>query len=87
MNIQSDLARELLEQAVDTTSLIGKDSEIRAALNTLRDMVGKQSSLKPTTDYPQPFFPEEPYDIDEPPLQRPPWLAIKEVLDQVNGMH
>lgn len=86
LNAQSEIARELLEQAVGSTPSIGHNAEIQAALASLQSMVSRQSRITATTNEPQPFFHKALADVDAAKLQRPPWEAVVDVVEKATSM-
>ncbi|PSN71517.1 hypothetical protein BS50DRAFT_518657 [Corynespora cassiicola Philippines] len=81
MTVQSEFARELLKQAVDSTPSIEHNAEVKAALTSLQDMVSRaQNTGAPRLE--QPFFKESFAELDPSKLERPPWEAVIEVLDK-----
>ncbi|KAJ4984606.1 fungal specific transcription factor domain-containing protein [Stagonosporopsis vannaccii] len=83
INSQSGYARELLTKIVGNTPSIGQNEEIKSALSALGDIVTRQGHVTvPTTSTTNSLINRALSDVDPGKLDRPPWLAVKEMLDR-----
>ncbi|KAL1608578.1 hypothetical protein SLS60_003522 [Paraconiothyrium brasiliense] len=86
INRQSEFARELLEQAVGRTPSIEQNTEIKAALTSLQNMVTRQGANANTitASLTYPFSNKALAEIDHTKLERPPWDLVNEVIDKAS---
>lgn len=83
INSQSGYARELLTRVVGDTPSIGQNAEIKSALSALGDIVkGQEHDTVPTTSTLYPLINRALADLDPGKLERPPWPAVKEMLER-----
>lgn len=84
LNTQSGLARDLLERALVSTPAIGDNSEIKAALKSLQNLVTKQKNPSKTSEYSYQWNP--PSGLDGSQLELPPWESVESVLEKALRM-
>jgi hypothetical protein len=83
INSQSGYARELLTKVVGNTPSIGQNEEIKSALSALGDIVTRQGHVTvPTTSTTNSLINRALSDVDAGKLERPPWSAVKEMLER-----
>ena len=86
INSQSGYARELLTEVIGNTPSIGQNEEIKSALSALGDIVTRQGHVTvPTTSATNSLINRALSDVDPGKLERPPWPAVKEMLDRAFG--
>ncbi|KAF2629040.1 hypothetical protein BU25DRAFT_457294 [Macroventuria anomochaeta] len=83
INSQSGYARELLTKVVGSTPSIGQNEEIKSALSALGDIVTHQGHVTvPTASTTNSLINRALSDVDPGKLERPPWPAVKEMLER-----
>lgn len=86
INSQSVHARELLAKVVDNTPSIGQNEEIKSALSALGDIVTRQGHVTvSTTATATSLINRALSDVDPARLERPPWPAVKDMLEKALG--
>lgn len=80
---QSGYARELLKKVVSNNPSIGQNEEVKSALSALGELVTHQGHVTvSTTSTTHPLINRSLSDVDPGKLERPPWPAVKEMLDR-----
>ncbi|KAF3052369.1 hypothetical protein E8E11_011025 [Didymella keratinophila] len=83
INSQSGYARALLTKVVGDTPSIGQNAEIKSALSALGDIVkGQEHITVSTTSTTNSLINRALQDLDPGKLERPPWPAVKEMLER-----
>jgi hypothetical protein len=83
INSQSGYARALLTKVVGDTPSIGQNAEIKSALSALGDIVkGQEHVTVSTTSTTNSLINRALQDLDPGKLERPPWPAVKEMLER-----
>ncbi|KAF2014110.1 hypothetical protein BU24DRAFT_481483 [Aaosphaeria arxii CBS 175.79] len=82
MHTQSSFAREVLEKAIGSTPSISQNAEIKATLNSLQDMVGRQNVLTSASTEAAAFFEKRLSENEATNLDRPPWDIVESILDR-----
>lgn len=82
-NRQSGYARELLTKVVGNTPSIGQNEEVKSALSALGELVTRQGHVTvSTTSTTHSLINRSLSDVDAGKLERPPWPAVKEMLER-----
>jgi hypothetical protein len=83
INRQSGYARELLTKVVGSNPSIGQNEEIKSALSALEELVTRQGHVTvSTTTTVHPLINRALADVDPGKLERPPWSAVKDMLER-----
>lgn len=86
INSQSGYARELLTKIVGNSPSIGQNEEIKSALSALGDIVTRQGHVTVSnTGTNHALINRALSDVDPGKLDRPPWTAVKEMLDRARS--
>jgi hypothetical protein len=80
---QSGYARELLTKVVGDTPSIGQNEEIKSALSALGEIVTRQGNVSASASSANHcLINRSLMDVDAGKLERPPWLAVKTMLER-----
>lgn len=86
INSQSGYARELLTKVVGNTPSIGQNEEVKAALSALEELVTRHGHVAASANSTANFLINRSLsDVDAGQLERPPWSAMKEMLERAQS--